>query len=51
MHQLQHAQFKMKPLLLPVSEFIKCAKHDLEKPRQLFLRKLARHAPHASPFV
>ena len=36
MHQLQHAQFQMEPLLLPISQFIECAKHDLQKSRQLF---------------
>ena len=51
MHQLQHAQFKMKSLLLPVSQLIEGAKHDLEKPASSSSENWRCHASHARPLV
>jgi hypothetical protein len=51
MHQLQHAQLKMKSLLLAISKLIEGAQHDLKEPGKVFLRKLGGNPAHARAFV
>ena len=51
MHQLEHPQLQMEPLLLAIAKFVESAQHDLQEARQVFLRKLAGNAGHARTLV